>query len=452
MKLFQLLPEFLSFIFGLYILLDDPGANTYSFFAIVSFLILMAGCLRRKAILQPFNFFCIFFFFYNFSSHFLFELSGLSVLGAFHSNANRENIVKQALIAYCFLVACSPFLSNGKGTTREVILSRLSYIRDGLVPKRLLIISFVTFFLTFAVFLPILPIVIQNGVVDRVLSSSYINSNLWVSVGLLSYVGSFLSILAMTNNRNYALIALVIFGSYFVMDMAIGGRKILFYLVLTVAPWMWASRAFRLKHLGFAGAAVLLPIIMRAVIDKVDLVERDLAGIAAGIFGEFLFTSGTGYIIDANYQAICRNVDISSYFYWLIYMIPRAVYESKPYSLAMDFANYMDMGMGFALTPVAEAYCVGHQTAWIFLLCSTLVIFSLVSLASRRSVIVYLIAMALCMDMNRGEFSYTVVQIVTMFVVYKFFIRLASKRQSKKPSHESGSYIERDLPEGRTSS
>jgi hypothetical protein len=156
-------------------------------------------------------------------------------------------------------------------------------------------------------------------------------------------------------------------------------------------------------------------------------VERDLAGIAAGIFGEFLFTSGTGYIIDANYQAICRNVDIGSYFYWLVYLVPRAVFESKPYSLAIDFATYMDMGMGFALTPIAEAYCVGYQQAWFFLLGSTLLLFAIISIMARRSVLIYLIALALSMDMNRGEFSYTVVQVATLYVIYKIFIRLASR-------------------------
>jgi hypothetical protein len=183
------------------------------------------------------------------------------------------------------------------------------------------------------------------------------------------------------------------------------------------------------------------------VIDKVDLVERDLAGIAAGIFGEFLFTSGTGYIIDANYQAICRDVDLSSYFYWLIYLIPRAVYESKPYSLAINFANYMDMGMGFALTPVAEAYCVGHHAAWFFLTFSTILLFALISLIARRSVIIYLIAMALTMDINRGEFSYTIVQIVTIFIIYKIFLYAVSRSAPATVAALPGAFAKSNLLE-----
>jgi hypothetical protein len=269
--------------------------------------------------------------------------------------------------------------------------------------------------------------------------------------GLLSYVGSFLSILSMKSHRGYAVFALVLFGSYFFMDMAIGGRKILFYLVLTLLPWMWANRTFRFKYLCYGLVAVILPIAMRAVIDKVDLIERDLAGIAAGIFGEFLFTSGTGYIIDANYQAICRNIDVGSYFYWLVYLVPRAVFESKPYSLAIDFANYMDMGMGFALTPIAEAYCVGYQKAWFFMLGSTVLLFSAIALISRRSVIVYLIAVALSMDMNRGEFSYTVIQIATLLLVYKVFIRFASRPAARLTLADSHAFKASDLPGRQTS-
>jgi hypothetical protein len=426
-KLLRLLPVLLASTLAIYLLLGEPNRDAYSTIAIVAFVILLEGAVRNGALLQPFNLFLVFFFFYNFTSHFLFELSGLAVLGAFHSDENRDHVVHQALIAYCFMVACAPLFSRNVSATRGVIFLRIEAIRARLIPRRLAIISIPAFVLTFAVFAPILPLVIQSGIIDRSQSSQYISPNLWLFLGLICYVGSFLSILAMRRHRLYCAVSLILFGAYFLMDMAVGGRKILFYLVLTLAPWMWACQAFRAKHGIYAAVTLLLPITMRAMIDKVDVVERDLAGIVAGIFGEFLFTSGTGYIIDANYQTICRDVDVTSYFYWLIYLIPRAVYESKPYSLAIEFANYMDMGMGFALTPIAEAYCVGSNFAWFFLLLSTLVLFAAISFASRKSVVVYLIAIALSMDINRGEFSYTVVQMTTIFIIYKFLIRIASR-------------------------
>jgi hypothetical protein len=419
---------------GIYVLIASPGVDTYTPIAVIVFGILVVTGYREQALLQPYNLFNFFFFFYNFTSHFLFELSGLAVLGAFHSDANRDNIVRQALIAYCFMVTCAPLFSNTKGSDRTAVSMRLEQLRERLDPRRLLTLSAVSFLVTSAVFAPMLTIVLKNGFIDRVQSSAYINSNIWLIVGLMSYVGSLLSILSMRTNKGYATTALILFASYFLMDMTIGGRKILFYLILNLAAWMSASRAFRFKHLFYGAGAVILPIAMRATIDKVDLVERDLTGIAAGIFGEFLFTSGTGYIIDANYQAICRNVDITSYFYWLIYLVPRVVYESKPYSLAMNFANYMDMGMGFALTPIAEAYCVGYQSAWACMLGSTLVLFAGIALAMPRSIIIYLIGIALSMDMNRGEFSYTVVQVATLYIVYKILIRLASRRPVQKPA------------------
>ena len=205
----------------------DPGVDSYSAIAITILAILVAGGARRKALLQPYYLFCLFFFFYNFTSHFLYELSGLAVLGAFHSDANRDNIVHQALIAYCFLVACAPWFAANNGTNRAALFARLEEIRRRIEPRRLAALSIISFMMTFAVFSPMAPIVLQNGFIDRVLSSAYINSNVWLIVGLLSYVGSFLSILSMKSHRGYAAFALALFGSYFVMDMAIGGRKIL---------------------------------------------------------------------------------------------------------------------------------------------------------------------------------------------------------------------------------
>lgn len=423
------------------VLFADPGVEHYSAIAVTVFVVLLGTSMARRTLLQPFNLFCVIFFFYNFTSHFLFEFSGLSVLGALHSDANRDRVVRQALIGYCVLVACTQLFGHGAGTSSLAVRTYMSEMSAKLAPARLLLLALATLLVALAVFAPVLPVVLQGGLIDRVRSSNYINSDLWVFVGLFCYAGSVLSIICMKRSRTVSLLALACFGSYFVLDMMIGGRKVLFYLILTLLPMVGATKGFRAKYLAYGAVAVLLPVTMRALIDKVDLIERDIAGIVAGIFGEFLFTSGTGYIMDAHYQAICGEAGISSYFYWLIYLIPRAIYDSKPYSMAYEFAMYMDMGMGFALTPVAEAYCVSSEQAWLALVVSTVVLFAAIAWFSRRSAIVYLIAIALAMDFNRGEFSYSVIQVATIYAIFRLFAFVATPSKGDEGSGEEPQHI-----------
>jgi hypothetical protein len=55
------------------------------------------------------------------------------------------------------------------------------------------------------------------------------------------------------------------------------------------------------------------------------------------------------------------------------------------------------------------------------------------------------------MDMNRGEFSYTVIQIATLLLVYKVFIRFASRPAARLTLADSHAFKASDLPGRQTS-
>ncbi len=142
--------------------------------------------------------------------------------------------------------------------------------------------------------------------------------------------------------------------------------------------------------------------------DKVSWADRTLPELLAGYVGEFIFTNLTSSITVHENFLSCNvyPTPINPYLSWIFYYIPRVFFESKPYSVAMNFSSYMDVGMGFALTPITESFCALGNWGPYFMPFIYFSAFYIILKLSYRYVFLYLILLSMVMDINRGEFSY----------------------------------------------
>ncbi|OBY37023.1 hypothetical protein PR729_10105 [Providencia rettgeri] len=93
-------------------------------------------------------------------------------------------------------------------------------------------------------------------------------------------------------------------------------------------------------------------------------------------------------------------------------------FELKPYSVAYNFSAYMDVGMGFALTPLTESLCAFRGLGpYIFPLIFTIIIYIIYKL-SKKYPYIYILLISMVMDINRGEISYFINNIIFMFFIW----------------------------------
>lgn len=286
-----------------------------------------------------------------------------------------------------------------------------------------------------------------SGQVGRVGMAKQFNLRFWVFLGwvqLLFYFGALVQVSKSPKNprvRHRLLMATLFLAVYCAMDSALGGRKIIAAALFGTIYGALRYGVPPMRKILLAIPLVLLAMSVRAVFyDKFSGEADSLASIALQLGGEFVFTFLTFPTIIASGCGFYES-SVSSYLMTVLQFVPRMFWSDKPFSLAQTLSNFLYGGQeGFAIVPMAEAWCTfGSGAAFVFPLIVGL-LFGVLQRISIRHPIVGFIVYAHALELNRGEVSYLVLQVVILYAIYTFGGKLAASFRIK------GLRARQDLP------
>lgn len=219
------------------------------------------------------------------------------------------------------------------------------------------------------------------------------------------------------------IVIIALFFLYFVaMNMALGNRRDFAPMIIGVF-WVASSR-FRIKFSLKWFLLLVLGIFLFLVLGSlrgpgvtenyVDLISETLES-NEFVYPFFTLARPVEDYLNGNFDFLYGT---SIFLYPFFFFIPRSIFSGKPYSLASQFVlDYYGGGMGYAYTPVSEAFLNFGPLGPVFLyFLIGLIIATYQFKSDQRFIFVFF---AMIPDLCRGEISTFVYQyfFVTMFLI-----------------------------------
>ncbi|MFG6441702.1 hypothetical protein [Roseateles sp. LKC17W] len=261
----------------------------------------------------------------------------------------------------------------------------------------------------------------------------------WVFLGWMHLLFYFAAILQAARSPNHRgvrtrlIVAAMLLALYCAMDSAVGGRKIIAAALLGTIYGALRFGVPRLRTITMAIPVAMVAMSVRAIFyDKFSGEADGFASIALQLGGEFVFTFLTFPTTIASECSFYES-SVNSYLMTGLQFVPRILWDDKPFSLAQSLSNYLYDGQeGFSIVPMAEAWCTfGNAAGFAFPLVAGLMLGLLLRIARRRPLVGFIVY-AHALELNRGEVSYLVLQVVTLYAIYAIGGRLAT---ALAPSH-----------------
>lgn len=260
---------------------------------------------------------------------------------------------------------------------------------------------------------------------NRTIKSTIIGQNFILKYFFISYTCYI--ILAVVNqikrtnlittlNRNIHRFGFIIF-YYFVNIVGGNRREILYVLIFILIYIIFSNDKFKLtniqKIICIVGIIILLCFgYFRNFANSNYEFNQEL--FIKDTFGEVIYPIQTLYYYVEN----MKELPYLSYFNAIILLIPRSIWNNKPESLAVNFMEDLGTTMGYAFTPLTEAYLNFGILCIIILPIIIIIIMNLIKFYSRRNCIIYFLAFIQLFNFNRGEVSTIFIEMLIMIISY----------------------------------
>ena len=226
--------------------------------------------------------------------------------------------------------------------------------------------------------------------------------------------------------KAYLLIPLVL---YAISLILVGSRRELLFIIAFFGFYYYVKcqGVIQVRFVIIFACAVLALISLGVVRAQGD----DQIQLYINAFGEFLFPISTLYYFVENGV---KGVGVGeSYIQVFLNFVPKNIYPDKPLSLAVQFAELVappgaQFIMGYAFTPVTEAYVNFGKWAIGVLPLTVLLISYLSEFIARRYVFIPIILGAQALNFQRGEFSSFLFEVIMLCVCFYFFMLLSRCR------------------------
>lgn len=291
--------------------------------------------------------------------------------------------------------------------------------------------SYLLLAISSGLFLPAFRTASANGM-GRLGAAQELGLVVWLQFGWAFILLFFLALEAHRKSaatpRQFTILLLPTIG-YVIMDAMLGGRKILAALYLGAIYYQRRYGSFPAKWLLAPFPIILFLMSIRALVyDQVTSDSTDFTSSLFAVGGEFVFTFATLPTTIAN-QCSYYSSDLSSYLLSILQFIPRSIWPDKPYSLAYSLSDHLYGGTeGFAINPIAEAWCSFKWGASIAFPAIMVAISLIARKASERAPVVGFLFFAHLLDINRGEISYLVFQLLTLSMAHALMSRILEAR------------------------
>lgn len=141
--------------------------------------------------------------------------------------------------------------------------------------------------------------------------------------------------------------------------------------------------------------------------------------------GDFLFPVQTLYYYIDHTSSLMYG---ASYFNIFLLLIPRKIWPEKPSGLAVNFVNEINSSIGYAFTPMTEAYLNFHYlSALIFPIIMVILVFFVKRIGKRKPVL-YVLAFVEVVNINRAEISMFLLEVLIMYVSFEIIGFFARKK------------------------
>lgn len=213
----------------------------------------------------------------------------------------------------------------------------------------------------------------------------------------------------------FNLLRLVNIFSFWGISILIGNRRELVYLILLLMLFLFTNNnyiiKFRHKIISvLSGIILLLYGYFRNILFSKEAINIDELILAS--FGDFFFP------IQTLYHYIASPIEMklgTTYFNIFGMVIPSSIWPDKPESLARQFVIDAGSSIGYAYTPMTEAFINFSYLSILILPLIVFLFFILVRSFSRFEPLLYVVTYMQIVNFNRGEFSSSLLEILIMY-------------------------------------
>lgn len=217
---------------------------------------------------------------------------------------------------------------------------------------------------------------------------------------------------------------------YFYSQSIIGSRREIVFIILffAISKVVKNSGAISLRTLLLSLTAALLFIFIGVVRSTTG---SGLVTLLVNSFGEFLFPISTfQYYLSSGYSDFQFGL---TYIYSLFNFVPKEVFPNKPLPLAVDFAVMLagpgaKTIMGYAFTPLSEAYVNFGKLSVILFPLLLAFVSSCIEFVFKRSFIIHFLMFSQCLNFQRSDISSIFFEAVMLCSCTYILIFFSSKR------------------------
>lgn len=178
----------------------------------------------------------------------------------------------------------------------------------------------------------------------------------WVISGYILNILFVLLMVNYVNLKSFSYFVILLFLFYVFINFSIGNRRDYIPIIFCIVCYFANNRYLNLNFSKFL--FVIFSLNFTALLSFFrDLDNEDF--INPFLSNEFVYPY---YTLLQNVNG-SMNVEISNIFLFLNSLIPRFIWDEKPYSLAMQYVQNNNLQMGYAYLPLAEFYYI-YNVFW----------------------------------------------------------------------------------------
>lgn len=406
---------------------ETIGINKILFYYLLLYTFFcMAGITTNKSFfMSAYFWFFLFFFLYQTIFPFILFYGGITYYSVSLTSVTYTSIYSLKFLCIMFGIF---FLFTKKFILNRNMDETLKYFNYNENSNGLILVALITLCLELycLLFGGLLSFILSDST-NRTEISLYVTSaNVWTYIGYLNIYLFVMYILLKKNGikRNGLLIWLDIC-FYISINILVGSRKFVLYVMIILLIF-YVMNIFHTK-LPLLGGAIIVAI---ATYQRIFIFDGGLYGNVyrrlAGMLGEFIFPTISfpiSYQIGLNLRMFNYPTILDS----VLYFIPRSLFDKKNYSIGVVFAQRMNVGMGFAANPMLEAYLNFGEWGWIVEAFLITIILRFITYNSEKNFVLFIFGIVFLVDLNRGEISYFVRQMLEISITVYFTNWLARK-------------------------
>jgi len=398
---------------------------------IVFLLFFLAGfCYGKQFILCPYFWFLMFYLLYATVYPIVYEFGNITLY-----SLKGDTILYTC--SYCFKSACIIIMFFHFNMDRCVKIKKIdqSFLRGH--------VKGMEFFCIFLLSLEILYFLtcgylsfFLSGTTRRTDINIYLKyANIWTFLGY--YTIFTLLYLRMQRNLKIMQRFIILLPScfYYFVSIFSGSRKQLLFVTIMVLitscfSVMGRSRRKTKLLLIFLGIVLICAVYIRVIImDKGG--TGNIYHKVYSFGGEFIYPSIT-FPITIQKKMLKNAFQYPTLFDSVLYFIPRFLFPFKNHSIGDVFARSMNINMGFAMSPMLEAYINFGNIGYLLEAVIIIFILQISHTCIKKNILIYIYSIIFLIDLNRGEISFYIRQMIEVYMfIYSVEVMMKKVRWRK---------------------